>query len=319
MEFVEGETLENLIRRSGRLEVKLALEITSQVAAGLEAVHEQKLVHRDIKPTNIMVRLKDEGRVAAKIIDLGLAKAVSESTFESAISTPGAFAGTPEFASPEQLAGVQVDIHSDLYSLGITLWEMVLGQPPFRGTPAELMYQHQHVPIPLKHLEDVPQPVVVLLEVLLEKDSGRRFQNPGELLKAIPTITARIEAGRRLTREALHKMPSAATPTRTGRPPSKPGPKKISIAKLPVTGSDLFGREEDIAFLNRAWANKNVNVATIVAWAGVGKSTLVNHWLRGMAAEKYRSAELVFGWSFYRQGTSGDTSSADEFLDGALS
>ena len=67
-----------------------------------------------------------------------------------------------------------------------------------------------------------------------------------------------------------------------------------------------------------AWANQDVNVVTIVAWAGVGKSTLVNHWLRRMAAEHYRSAELVFGWSFYRQGTSGDTSSADEFLDAAL-
>src|SRR5262245_52826730 len=78
MEFVEGETLESLIKRSGRLEIKLALEITSQVAAGLEAVHEQKLVHRDIKPTNIMVRVKEEGSVAAKIIDLGLAKAVDE-------------------------------------------------------------------------------------------------------------------------------------------------------------------------------------------------------------------------------------------------
>ena len=95
-------------------------------------------------------------------------------------------------------------------------------------------------------------------------------------------------------------------------------PKKISVARLPVTGSDVFGREEDIAFLDRAWANKDVNVVTIVAWAGVGKSTLVNHWLRRMAADHYRSAELVFGWSFYRQGTSGETSSADEFLDAAL-
>jgi hypothetical protein len=88
---------------------------------------------------------------------------------------------------------------------------------------------------------------------------------------------------------------------------------------LPVTGSDVFGREEDIAFLDDAWANQRVNLVTIIAWAGVGKSTLVNHWLRGMAAENYRSAELVFGWSFYRQGTSGQTSSADEFLDAALS
>jgi hypothetical protein len=87
---------------------------------------------------------------------------------------------------------------------------------------------------------------------------------------------------------------------------------------LPVTGSDIFGREEDIAFLNDAWANQDVDIVTIVAWAGVGKSTLVNHWLRGMAAQHYRSAELVFGWSFYRQGSSGGTSSADEFLDAAL-
>ena len=75
MEFVEGETLEKLIRRSGRLEVKLALEIATQVAAGLAAVHKQKLVHRDIKPSNIMVSVEEEGAVTAKIIDLGLAKA----------------------------------------------------------------------------------------------------------------------------------------------------------------------------------------------------------------------------------------------------
>ena len=81
MEFVEGETLENLIKRSGRLEVKLALEIATQVAAGLAAVHEQNLVHRDIKPSNIMVSLKEEGAVTAKIIDLGLAKTVDEPGF----------------------------------------------------------------------------------------------------------------------------------------------------------------------------------------------------------------------------------------------
>jgi len=87
---------------------------------------------------------------------------------------------------------------------------------------------------------------------------------------------------------------------------------------LPVTGKELFGREEDLAFLDAAWADPQVKVATVVAWAGVGKSTLVNHWLRRLAARRYGSAELVFGWSFYRQGTCGDTSSADEFLDAAL-
>jgi serine/threonine protein kinase len=99
MEFVEGETLEKLIRGSGRLEAKLALEIATQVAAGLAAVHEQNLVHRDIKPTNIMVSLKEGQSVTAKIIDLGLAKTLDESTSEAGISSPGAFVGTPEFAS----------------------------------------------------------------------------------------------------------------------------------------------------------------------------------------------------------------------------
>src|SRR6516165_1057711 len=98
MEFVEGETLEHLIKRFGRLESKLALEIVTQVAAGLAAVHEQNLIHRDIKPSNIMVRLKDDGSTTAKIIDLGLAKSLDEPGDQTVISTPGAFAGTPEFA-----------------------------------------------------------------------------------------------------------------------------------------------------------------------------------------------------------------------------
>jgi serine/threonine protein kinase len=110
MEFVEGETLDKLIKRSGRLEAKLALEIVTQVAGGLAAVHKQKLVHRDIKPSNIMLSLEEGGAVAAKIIDLGLAKSVNEAGSQTAISSPGSFAGTPEFASPEQFAGVGVDI-----------------------------------------------------------------------------------------------------------------------------------------------------------------------------------------------------------------
>jgi serine/threonine protein kinase len=206
MEFVEGETLENLIKRSGRLDVKLALEITTQVAAGLAAVHEQNLVHRDIKPTNIMVRLKEERGVTAKIIDLGLAKTLDESASEAGISSPGAFVGTPEFASPEQFAGVSVDIRSDLYSLGVTLWIMVTGQTPFRGSSAEVMYQHQHAPLPLERLKDVPQPVLVLIEVLLEKDPGRRFQNPADLLNALPKVTEAVKARHTITHQSLREI-----------------------------------------------------------------------------------------------------------------
>jgi serine/threonine protein kinase len=225
---------------------------------------------------------------------------------------------TPEFASPEQFAGVQVDIRSDLYSLGATLWKMLTGHALFTGSPVEVMYQHQHALLPLEQLEGVPQPVTVLLEILLEKDPGRRFQSPFDLLKAMPVITDSIDERRTITQESLQKMLLADSRVPTRRPLARHGPKKISVARLPVTGSDVFGREEDLALLDNAWTNQHVNVVTIVAWAGVGKSALINHWLRRLAAEHYRCAELVFGWSFYRQGTSANSSSADEFLDAAL-
>src|SRR5262249_17360315 len=153
----------------------------------------------------------EEGGVTAKIIDLGLAKTLDESASEAGISSPGAFVGTPEFASPEQFAGVGVDIRSDLYSLGVMLWVMVTGHALFRGSPAEVMHQHQHASLPLEQLENVPQPVVFLLKILLEKDPGRRFQNPADLLKVIPTVTEAITARCRISRQRLQKTPSTAS------------------------------------------------------------------------------------------------------------
>jgi eukaryotic-like serine/threonine-protein kinase len=188
MEFVEGETLESMIRRSGRLEVKLALEVATQVAAGLAAVHKGKLVHRDIKPTNIMVSMEEGGCLTVKIIDLGLAKSLDEQGSQTSISMPGGFAGTPEFASPEQFAGVGVDIRSDLYSLGVVLWEMLTGRPPFRGTPAELIYLHQQGVLPFERLKGVPQRLTAILKTLLDKDPKRRFQTPAEFLTALSMV-----------------------------------------------------------------------------------------------------------------------------------
>jgi serine/threonine protein kinase/tetratricopeptide (TPR) repeat protein len=313
MELVEGETLEARMRREGPLSAAFALEVVAQVARAVAAAEIQGLVHRDLKPSNLMLAQGPD--LTVKVIDFGLAKAAAAS--ESDI-THGAFVGTTAFASPEQFPGARVDFRSDLYSLGVISWEMLTGKALFQGSPAEVMYQHQHKPLPLDQLKDLPQSVVVLLQLLLEKDPARRFQNPAELLKAIAVIAGAIDAPRRITRQSLQKTPSSASRIGTRKSPTRPAPKKVSVARLPVTGGDVFGREEDIAFLDSAWANQDVNVVTIVAWAGVGKSTLVNHWLRRMAADHYRSAELIFGWSFYRQGSSGEVSSADEFLDAAL-
>jgi hypothetical protein len=303
---------------AGRLEINLALEIAGQVASGLDAVHKRRLVHRDIKPSNIMVNIDQRSIATVKIIDLGLAKPTGVTPAAAAISDPGAFAGTPRFASPEQFAGVSVDIRSDLYSLGVTLWVMLAGNTPFQGAPAEIMRRQRDAPLPLAQLSGIPKPVVVLLEKLLKKDPAQRFQKPSDLLRTLAKISEAIEFAR-ISSETLgaRPRPSAATLATYRKSPPAPRP-QISIARLPVTGRDVFGREEDIAFLDRAWAEKNVNIVTIVAWAGVGKSTVANHWLRRMAANQYRSAELIFGWSFYRQGSSGGTSTADEFLDAAL-
>ncbi|MBV8587996.1 MAG: protein kinase, partial [Verrucomicrobia bacterium] len=207
MEFAEGETLESLIKRSGGVEPILALEIAGQVAAGLVAVQQENLVHRDIKPSNIMVRLQAGSVAAIKIIDLGLAKAVNDAHPQTAISIPGAFAGTPGFASPEQFAGLDVDIRSDLYSLGATLGVTLTGKPPFSGTPAEMMYQHLHSSLPLEQLQNVPQPIVAVIEALLEKDPRRRLQTPSKILDLLPIVKAAINTGLPINSASLRHLP----------------------------------------------------------------------------------------------------------------
>jgi len=219
MEFVEGETLEEIIRRSGPLKTDLALEIVTQVAAGLTAIHKQHLVHRDIKPSNIMVSLEDGRLETVKIIDLGLAKGVAE---EGSISSAGSFIGTPGYASPEQFAGISTDIRSDLYSLGITLWEMLSGKLPFEGSAAELVYQHQHTAPPIEKLKAVGAPVVALLEVLLAKDPGQRFQDPTQLQKVLTRVKEALDSGRRLTASDLRKIASQPAERASKRTRKKP-------------------------------------------------------------------------------------------------
>jgi len=104
--------------------------------------------------------------------------------------------------------------------------------------------QHLHAPLATGQLDDVPQPVVVLIEVLFEKDPARRFQSPSELLKAMPTVTGAVDAGRRITRQTLQKMPPAASRALTRKRLARLRPERISVARMPVTGSDVFGREE---------------------------------------------------------------------------
>lgn len=204
MEFVEGESLDKVIRRSGRLESPVVLDVATHVAAGLEAIQKQNLVHRDIKPSNIMVSFNGDQIVNSKIIDLGLAKGAAAE--DDSISSQGTFVGTPQYASPEQFAGIGADIRSDLYSLGITLWEMLSGQLPFQGSPAELMQQHRHAVLPIESLAGCPQPLSALLEVLLEKDPVRRFQSPAAMSQIIPTVTKAMDSRARVSVDRLRTI-----------------------------------------------------------------------------------------------------------------
>src|SRR6516162_2885071 len=146
MELVEGETLDARILRAGPLPASEALGIVTQVTRALAAAKAQGLVHRDLKPANLMLTYGPE--LMVKVIDFGLAKVVTTAT-ETDL-TYGGFVGTPAFASPEQFSGIGVDIRSDLYSVGIILWKMLTGHVPFSGSPIEVMYQHQHTPLPLE-------------------------------------------------------------------------------------------------------------------------------------------------------------------------
>ena len=232
MEFVEGESLEKLVQHSGRLDPALALQIVEQVAAGLTAIEKQNLVHRDIKPSNIMVNLEEGKLESVKIIDLGLAKGVAE---EDTISTLGSFTGTPQYASPEQFAGLQIDIRSDLYSLGVTFWEMLSGKLPFHGSAAELMYQHQHSAPPIEKLSMVPAPVVTLLGVLLAKDPGERFQAPAQLQKALPKVREALASGSRLSAKDLRSGDEVA------RQLPKRKPRKHAFRWVLAAGLGLSG------------------------------------------------------------------------------
>jgi serine/threonine protein kinase/Flp pilus assembly protein TadD len=196
MELVEGETLEARVRRDGPLPAPVSLEIVSQVARAMAAAEAQGLVHRDLKPANLMLAHGPE--LTVKVIDFGLAKVAAADQTDL---TQAGFVGTPAFASPEQFAGAGVDVRSDLYSLGVTLWVILTGKAPFRGSWPEVMHQKLHAPLPLEQLNGLPKPMVALLQTLLEKDPARRFQSSAELLKMMPTVTEAMEAKRAFKRQ----------------------------------------------------------------------------------------------------------------------
>jgi serine/threonine protein kinase len=154
MELVEGETIEDWVRRKGPLDCTTALDITLQVTRALIAAGDRKFVHRDVKPSNVMLCAEADGVIVAKLIDFGLVRTITDqSTRANASSVPAGFVGTPHYASPEQFAGKTTDARSDIYSLGVTLWFMFTGNVPFDGTREEIRQKQLSSVSPLDQLK----------------------------------------------------------------------------------------------------------------------------------------------------------------------
>jgi serine/threonine protein kinase/Tfp pilus assembly protein PilF len=173
MELIEGETLEERVRRLGPLDVLTTIDIALQVTAALSAAEEHGLVHRDLKPGNLM--LVSAGN-SVKVIDFGVAKAVAEKTNAMGL-THGGFVGTPAFASPEQFTNAPVDVRSDVYSLGATLWFLLTGHMLFSGrTIEEIRDTRRSIPLPVEQLKAarVPRRFAALLKSMLAIEPAAR-------------------------------------------------------------------------------------------------------------------------------------------------
>ncbi|MDQ4005640.1 MAG: protein kinase, partial [Actinomycetota bacterium] len=209
MELVEGETLAEMLRREGRLSTEGSARIAGDVARALEAAHGEGIVHRDVKPGNVM--LTSGGTV--KVMDFGIARAAEEDT----LTQTGVVLGTAAYLSPEQSRGDAADARSDIYSLGCVLHEMLTGEPPFGGeTPVAIAYRHVNErPVPPSSREaHVPSEMDAVVMRALEKDPARRFPDARAFADALAGASSEI------TTEPMAKVGDTAvlppvTPTDT--------------------------------------------------------------------------------------------------------
>ncbi len=189
MEYIDGQNLKEIIKNEGTLDEYTALDITKQIAMALSAAHKKGIIHRDIKPHNILI--SNEGRVV-KVADFGIAKAVSNST----MTNIGSIIGSVHYFSPEQAKGKFVSSNADLYSLGIVLYEMIIGKVPFRGdSPISIALQHINDEIEFTSEEkvNIPQSVRTIIKKLTEKSSVDRYQIAEEVIEDIEYIEKNID------------------------------------------------------------------------------------------------------------------------------
>ena len=186
MEYVEGNTLRDIMHRGERFPLQRAVEIVEGILVALQYSHKNGIVHRDIKPGNIMIT--DSG--AVKVMDFGIARALSDSG--ATMTSTWNIVGTAQYLSPEQATGSQADARSDLYSVGCLFYELVSGKPPFTGdTPVAIAYQHVSAPLtPVTEVETSLDPALNnFFSVALAKDPADRYQSANAMLKDLRKLS----------------------------------------------------------------------------------------------------------------------------------
>lgn len=190
MEFVEGETLEDLIEREGPLDTLQASNITLQILRGINYITRYDIVHCDIKPSNIL--LSTDG--SAKLGDFGFVK----SNIEIEVTEEGSVLGTPDYIAPEQAMGKDIDFRADMYSLGITLYHMVARKPPFDGTASMIMRSHirDKLPSPKIHNPNANEDLIKIINRMTEKNPDDRYGSCEELFDAFEALKLKEKTGK---------------------------------------------------------------------------------------------------------------------------
>jgi eukaryotic-like serine/threonine-protein kinase len=195
MPFVEGELLSDRTGREGQIPLALTVSLVRDIAAGLELAHEQGIVHRDLKPENVMVCRRADGAEYAVVMDFGLAKERRAGAELQKLTGTGIILGTPEFMSPEQLRGRQLDGRSDVYSLALITCEMLTGKLPFLGTTQQeiMMARLRGGPVPLRELRpdlEFPDAVQAVIDKALHRSPDDRYTSAPEFAAALAAAQA---------------------------------------------------------------------------------------------------------------------------------